>query len=120
MFSILLACALVLGMMPMGVFAGTTATASNENELKNAIEGATGQITIKLENNIVLDTADVIELDSNKNVTIDGNDNTITFPGVLGTGNGGYAFHIANAATNVTLELKNVKFVTDGTQFRPK
>ena len=74
-FSILLACALVLGMMPVGVFAGTTATASNESELKNAIEGANESITLTKDIEI---TAPIL-LNGNKNIIINGDGHEISF-----------------------------------------
>ena len=83
MFSILLACALVLGMMPMAAFAGTETNSSTEvvevsdaQDLKEAIESATDgtTITLKLKENI----KDDFTISSGKNVILNLNDHTIT------------------------------------------
>lgn len=82
-FSILLACALVFGMMPMTAFAGTETNSSTEvievsdaQALKEAIESATDgtTITLKLKENI----KDDVTISSGKNVILNLNGHTIT------------------------------------------
>ena len=87
-FSILLACALVLGMMPMGVFAVTETNSSTEvievsnaTNLLAAIDEAQDERTIKLMGDIAVNLPDFTAV---KNLTFDLNSQTLTMTNAQG------------------------------------